>query len=260
MELNDKVTQLEDEIKILKNEVQAVLLDLRDSYLNRENPFSPAASPMVNQPIIINQPPPAASEEPDDVAPGEDQESELPGAEESANELESVSEPGLNDEPDSAGELELNNEPEPAGEAEPVYKQEVIASEETAHEEVKRAWRPEIEPGALFKARATTDDTTGKIDLDTMAGLAQWVDEAVKQFGSERTEVILDIFELMGHLLPELKNILVKFISSVPAESSGKVTTQDYLASIIKLGNLLGKDNKSEVALLYILCQENGHR
>ena len=69
MELNDKVTQLEDEIKILKNEVQAVLLDLRESYLNHENPFNPSVSPIVSQPIIINQPAPVIEKPVVPVAP-----------------------------------------------------------------------------------------------------------------------------------------------------------------------------------------------
>jgi len=38
METNEKLAQLENEIKVLKNEVQAVLLDLRDKYLEAENP------------------------------------------------------------------------------------------------------------------------------------------------------------------------------------------------------------------------------
>ncbi len=244
MELNDRVTQLEDEIKILKNEVQAVLLDLRESYLNRENPFAPNMSPMSIPSIIINQPLPMAREEekPQGMIPGENQENELLGAE------------------------ELTNKPEPAAEPEPIYKeepgykQELTASEETAHEEVTRAWRPEIEPGSHFKSRETTDGPDGKVDLATMAGLAQWVAETVKRLGRERTEVIIDISEMMGHLAPDLKNILVKFINPIPDEYSGKVTTRDYLASIIELDSLLGRDNKSEVALLYMLCQEDDHR
>ena len=230
MELSDRVTHLEDEIKILKNEVQAVLLDLRESYLNRENPFNLDASLMANQPIIINQQPPIAEEEQDDMTPGEKQENELPGVEEPANEPESV------------------------------YKQELTASEKTAHEEVKRAWQPEIEPESPFKSRETTDGSSGKLDLATIAGLAQWVAEAVKRLGRERTEAILDISEMMGHITPELKDILVKFMNHIPGEYPAKVTTQDYLTSLIELDSLLGKNNKSEAALLSILCQENDHR
>lgn len=234
MELNDKVNQLEDEIKVLKNEVQAVLLDLREIYLNRENPFNPGLSP------VVSQPPLGDKEEQDGAAAGESQESEQ------------VEEP--------ANELELTNEPEPAEEPESAHKQEPIASEETAHEEVKREWQPEIEPRSRFKSKETSVGFNEKIGLTTMAELAQWVGEAVKQFGYERTESILDIYEVMGYLTPDLKNILVKFISPIPNEYSGKVTTRDCLASIVKLGSLLGSDNKSEAALLYILCQENGYR
>ncbi len=230
MELNDRVTRLEDEIKILKNEVQAVLLDLRESCLNRENPFNPGASPVTSQPIIINQPAPVAHKQPPIAK--ENQGNKLAGVE------------------------ELANEPEP------VYKQELTAGEETAHEEVKRARRPEIEPGSRFKSREITDGPDGKVDLATIAGLAQWVAETAKRLGRERTEATLDISEMMGHLAPDLKNILVKFINLTPDgySDSGKVTTRDYLASLIELDSLLGKDNKSEVALLSILCQENDHR
>ena len=54
MELTEKLSQLEDEIKVLKNEVQAVLLDLRESCLNFENPFNTQAPMVGGQPISVN--------------------------------------------------------------------------------------------------------------------------------------------------------------------------------------------------------------
>ena len=54
MELTEKVSQLENEIKVLKNEVQAVLLDLRESCLNFENPFNTQASLAGGQPLSVN--------------------------------------------------------------------------------------------------------------------------------------------------------------------------------------------------------------
>ncbi len=54
MELTEKVSQLENEIKVLKNEVQAVLLDLRESCLNFENPFNTQASLAGGQPVSVN--------------------------------------------------------------------------------------------------------------------------------------------------------------------------------------------------------------
>ncbi len=258
MELNDRVTELEDEIKVLKNEVQAVLLDLRDTCLDRENPFNPNMSPMMSQPIIINQPPPIVEKEPEKEA-AEEAEDLIP-EESEGNELARVEEPASEPELVYQGGEELANEPEPVYKAEAVYKQELTAADETAPEEVKRAWRPEIGPGPSFKSREVTAGSNGKVDLATIDGLAQWVAETVKRLGRDRTEAIIDISEMMGHMAPELKNVLVKFISPTEDGYSGKVTTRDYLASLIDLDSLLGRDNKSELAMLYILCQENDDR
>lgn len=257
MELNDRLTQLEDEIKIMKNEVQAVLLDLRESYLNTENPFAPGVSPVTAQPIIINQPAPAVQEEKkDDVMPEE----ESPESQ--------IAEVGvLDDEPELSDGSVLDSEPEPDSESELLddgpeldHESGVDAGEETAHEEVKRAWRPAIESESHFGFKETAASALpgDAISIATMAELAQWIDDTVKQFGCERTETILDISEKMGYLSPELRKILVKFINPILGEYSGKVETRDYLGSIIKFSRLLGKeDNKSEIALLYILCQES---
>lgn len=268
MELNDKVTQLEDEIKILKNEVQAVLLDLRESYLNNENPFNTAMQPMANQPIIINQPAPApvpVPSEPPDVPEDVKEETRIP--EPAVNEPETdtvVPEAEMvkeKEEPlEKLPDYQAESREELTGAVEMTDEPEMRAGEETGPEEGSRAWRPQIGNTAPFMSGGTNNGSGGKIDLDNIAGLAQWVEEAVIKLGPERTEAVLDISEMMGHVSQELKNILVKFIRPVPEGLTNKISTRDYLASLIELTGLLGKDNRSEVALLYILCQENDNR
>jgi len=44
MEVTETVKRLDDDVKIIKNEIQAILLDIREAYLNRENPFNPEVS------------------------------------------------------------------------------------------------------------------------------------------------------------------------------------------------------------------------
>lgn len=255
MELNNKVTQLEDEIKILKNEVQAVLLDIRESYLNRENPFNSGMSPMSTQPIIINQMPSTIEREPHEAAPPESQEPELPAEEEPASEPELIQEP------------ELTGEPEFAIEAEPVtqsvfaHKPKVFAGEETFHEEAKKEWRAEIASESRLKSPETTIGSDGKIDLatiTTITTLAQWVDITVNRMGHEKTKSILNISETMGCIIPAVKDILVKFIGPMADECLGKTTILDYLVSIVELNSLLGRSDsdKSEAAILSILCKE----
>ncbi len=239
MELNDRVTQLENEIKILKSEIQVVLLDLRENCLNRENPFSPAAPQPIQRETSHHQPASTDKEESaglELMQRQEDNEGTMVALEEPANE------------PELTNQSKSVEEPAP------------VAREETAGEEVTKAWRPEIARENTLTTRKAFGESSETISMATMTELSRWVTEAVKRLGHERTEGILDVTEMMGHLAPELKNILVKFIKPDPAEFSGKVTTTDYLAAIMELGGLLGRDNKSEVALLYILCQENSHR
>ena len=223
MELKDRVTKLEDDYKILKSEVQAVLLDLRETYLNRENPFY--KQPPNQQPSIADK-----REEPATATPGIDQEN---------------------------GQQEL---PELFSGPAPVYTQESIDNTETAREEVKRAERLVIEPGFDRKLVESPKNLDGKVNLTTLNQLTQWLVEATGRLGRQRIEAVLDISEMTGHVDPDLKNILLKYLISIPDEYSGEVTTRDYLVSLLELDNLLGRDNKSEAALLAILCQENDHR
>jgi archaellum component FlaD/FlaE len=246
---NDKVAQLQDEIKILKNEVQAVLVDLRESYLNRENPFSADASAMAQQPAAINlnlgmspampqqpkeinkdEPPPVAEEQTDEPELEEDQDSELIGV------------------------------GKPVDEPEPDYQQQLAAIRETARKEVKRAWRPDMEMGAHIKPEDTSNGDDGKASMATIAALAQWVTELAKRLGRERAEAILDISEMMGHLSRDVRKVLVKFINLTPEVPPGEVSTRDYLVSLVELEYLLGKSSNSELALLSILYKEDSRR
>lgn len=252
MELNDKVTQLEDEIKILKNEVQAVLLDLRESYLNLENPVSRELPPFPEQHIVVSAP----------------QQSQPTGNErrEAGPENHTSNEPSFADEPTHTPELTTEQQPLPeAGlksgpelttESEPVSGPDVVATDETAREEVTRAWRPVKEFEMSFESGGNGGHN-GQIDLATISSLADWVADVVKRLGSERAQSILDISEMVGFLDPELKDVLTRFIYATPGEYEGKVKTRDYLTSLKELDGILGKATKFEIALLSILCQGN---
>ena len=235
MELNDKVTQLEDEIKILKNEVQAVLLDLRESYLNNENPFNPnknavAVQPMI-APVIMEQPAaepkkpkpePEETEEPEDELPEEEETPEAPEEEfEEEPEPEEVKPAPAK----KKSRAIVAEEPESIPEAENEIMPD--AFENTAQEEVTRVWHPGAGPSLRFKEGEAPPQKNGKKpDLEVIQKLAQWD----------------------------------RFVHKPEAEVPEKVSTREYLAAIIEFNSLLGKEDKSEIAMLYILCQENDNR
>ena len=53
---------------------------------------------------------------------------------------------------------------------------------------------------------------------------------------------------------------MVKFIRPAPADSEAVTTVRDYLSLLVELNTLIGKDNRTDAALLYIICQENNDR
>lgn len=250
MELNDRVSQLEDEIKILKNEVQAVLLDLRESYTNLENPFNLATMAAAAQPIIINNPVPQAAAEPAPLAEPEPVEPPEPLDQLLAADEPLAPDPLLASESEEAPSLET----ESFDETEPEYEYHAVATAKTAQEEVTREWRPASETEAA--ASADGDEISSPtVDLTTMSALAEWVEDVARRFGSERAEAILDMSEMMGFVDSELRDILSKFVFPSAGEYSGKVTTRDYLAALRELDAIQGKATKLEMAVLSILCQ-----
>ena len=254
MEIDDRVNQLEDEIKVLKNEVQAVLLDIRESYLNRENPFNPEVSAIPIAPAVANvtapqiQQPPIYVNAPPRRAPEVDREDERRETGETGDDVVPVKKQEKQTEQEH-----LDDEGEPVG------KEEFDDSNETAQEEVNRVLQSNEQRASHSGSKKNSDSfrENGKVDLITVAGLTQWVTDAVQRLGREKTETILDISEVVGLLTPELKNILAKFVGRASGEYNHNATIRDYITSLVELERLLGMNIKSEeMALLSIICQE----
>ena len=232
---NDKITKLENEIKVLKNEVQAVLLDLRESYLNMENPFSSVANPAATQQIIIT---------------------------ERASTRESRREPQLKDNPKQENTEPRKSMTEENRKPKIVEPEDETPSESAPINEIKiRPTRQEAEVTPVFSSKPESRPVSqepstrknSKLDLVTMAGLTGWVENSVKKLGRERTEAVLDISGAMGYVSGDLKPLLLKLISLSPQSSDATtIGTRDYVDSLIKLNSLLGNDNREESALLLL--------
>ena len=251
MDLNNKVTQLEDEIKILKNEVQAVLLDLRESFLNNVNPFNPNAF------SIPAQSETGKSQSSDDTTTFSSSEKQELGQGDDSDVSETDEE--VIDSDDSNLDDNLENDDifdVPIVSFMPASNGELEASPK----EKNMGWNP----GNISAAQGNSNDTVAAsvihLDLTMIESLSGWVEDSVDRLGHERTRIILDVTETMRYITPELKNILVKFIHPKSDDDEIAKSKQDYLSSLIKLNNLLGTENRMEVALLYILCQEYENR
>ena len=242
MEISETVKKLDSEVQVMKTEIQAILLDIRETYLNRENPFNPeVATPIISSPAakpLVDK----------NVTPKKESEDKSENKEDDTLPEMAEEEPSLKTESE-----EEQSEPE---------EESMDTQEETAPEGVNEgAWGPENIPVSAdmsSNGHNGHNGSNGKIDLSMIAEMNQWVNESVRTLGYDKTESILDVAEIVGHMKPELKAILIKFAKRVPVqEITLSPSTRDFINLLVKLEGLLGMNSKSdEIGLLSIFCQE----
>jgi hypothetical protein len=222
---NDKITRLENEIKVLKNEVQAVLLDLRESYLNMENPFNSVANAASVQPIVITERTspsrPQAEPAPADNRKPEPETSEVRPLQETP--VQSVPESGLS-----------------YRDAQPVQT---------------GGPRPKSRAAGLME---TPTGANAKLDILMVAALASWAGESTRKLGREGSALVLDISQAMGYLSGDIKLIVAKIVDLAPEKADGtSANTKSFLESLMKLNRLLSQGSVDEMAL-QILSMDSG--
>jgi hypothetical protein len=246
MDQDNRITQLEDEIKVLKNEMLAVLFDVRETLLSRENPFSapPQAQSVTIAPIAMPamsapSAPPAATKSQEQTAAKE----EAPAARASTAVKEADIIKEERREPSLAQPVNYE-----APNAQPAQSRSAGNGAENALAEMVKGWRA----AQAESVQILREDAIG---LDTLTGLIKWVENTSTQLGPERAQTILDISEMMGHMPEKLKQTVEKFIvSDSPATIvEEKVATRTYLTALKDLAKLLGKDTAADYLVLQIV-------
>lgn len=221
MEVNQRVKVLEDEMKVLKAEMKSVLLDIREQYLNNQNPF---------------------------ISPGQTPEHGVAGANGSGEMAhmaptlvvrESIVERdrdrGKNG--DSAGDAQAESTD---GGAPTMQHQAPVSPQNTYG-------------GAGGRAIAPCDHDEW-LDLAVIAGLTEWVDRTTQRVGKQRAGAIVEGLHSIGRLPGGMKDFLVRFVTlSADIEPDRQLKAKDYLTVLSQLEGLLGRSGKSELSLISIL-------
>ncbi|AKG54237.1 hypothetical protein DGWBC_1610 [Dehalogenimonas sp. WBC-2] len=265
MDVNTRVTQLEDEIKVLKNEVLAVLLDMKESLLNAENPFSkPAAREMPT--INFTQSAPSTSPSHGDHFSG--------NGNNNGNNLSRNNGNGhIGHEAEEKTLKSVDNEPKPQHKEEqrPALEEPHVTPRETKEpnntlhdipspngfitEDTFRSWPSSMKvQGATQTAAPEAENGADLVSLDSLSSLIGWVQTTSMRMGVERTQTILDISDMMGQIPSKLKIVLENFI---PAPTNcavpDKIPAKIYLDSLKELARLLNKNNTSDFVVLHIV-------
>ncbi len=181
MELNQTVSALQEEIKLLKGEIKTVLKDIRTAVLTNDNPFVLGAGATPPAPDIGR---------PQEEAPLADGESEL------------ATGPDLDASPLLAGEQSI---PRTAGG--PTGAPHVGVS-------------PGPEPTPLHKKDREEPGGPPELrwNLLTIAGLMTWAEEAVGTLGRHRFEIVLELACLAELISSEVRDVLVRIAQLAPAK------------------------------------------
>lgn len=218
MEINQKLTALEDEVKVLKSEVKAILKEIRTTLLASDNPFAPDRGGAVFRPV--ERPPSPSALEEEFESEGAEPMDEIGGAE-------------------PMGPVEAPSPPPPSEPA-PIPLQQAAAPE----------------PGFRQTGPASTGpppngEWAPRWSLMTIAGLAAWAEEATVALGAQRLHIILDLAEFAGLVPEEVKEALLKLTKlgkSKAGEGDGATSINESLVVLRQLEAILHGEDPDELS------------
>ena len=239
MELNAKISSLEEEVKLLKGEVKLILSEIRTAILSRSNPFSPdTGQALYADPEALEARPPIRVVK---AQPEEEEEEGLPVAAsppEPAAETfwpEEEGEPVEVEEEVTASILPTYEPPGPAPEPAPRTRKETPPP---------RPSQLGPSPTPLREAKAAPSQAASNWSLIKVAGLMVWAEEALNQVGPERLQILLDLCEFAGYLPKTAKEALTRVMDLGLAveERATPPTTNECLVILHQLDALLQEE------------------
>jgi hypothetical protein len=234
VELNQKVKELEDQLKLVKNEVRETLLDIREHVLKLGNPFTRTG-------ISPNE------------WEGELQQQVAPDVQRTTPEPVEGQVRKITLESEEGQVQKMTPEPE---EAMPRAEKSGAKGSETVQLD------GQISPDRGLYPYPTprfgqVEGRNGEVPLFTIAALTQWASKATRRIGQERVEAILDVYQMTGRLSAQLKQVALRLTClGEGGEPESQVTTKDCIAVLVELDGLLGQDARPESALVSILLND----
>ncbi len=231
-----KVQQLEDEFKLLKNEIKHVLTDIEEFILEARNPFRAAAGP--DGPsigVVVSSGPASATAGLQDGEPGEQPSDE---------------------EADPDGRSRADGEPPQGPESVPSAREGHLDRppvEGQAMSDDARAPRVESPPSeAVGDAPSRLD----QLDLATIVALGQWVRGATKRVGETRTKTILEVCQAAGYVSEQSNQVLLglaRLSDEGDPGCEGAASMRTSMVLLAQLHTILERQEKPDSGLLSLM-------
>jgi len=232
MEDEQRIENLQDEIKLLKGELKNSLASVRDYLLNMELPSSEFSTILAALSGDTTGPQPLAdaaadlADRPEDM-PEPNFDEENPDEADMANELEEPAEDESALDLPKANNEELTDELPDEDALNDIAEDELLPEDEELSEELPEDLElpedeleediPELdeeelpleEPLAMEYSRAP-EANQGIPKVNMLANLINWVAKAKQDIGYEDLPSFLEVYGVSGHLSPELKDVIIR--------------------------------------------------
>ena len=241
MAVEERVRDLESEVKVLKNEIQAVLLNIQDQVLTYyATPFTPDLGNFHSDDEVA-----AGSGSSEGSGTGDPSYSTWEGALTVVDRLEEGQ--GGEAVPDE-GVAELQTEQLPTR-----------RDEGDSLVDIVKSWTgttQEVEPVPRQSQEEWLESLEGDVNLALLAKLATWANAAVKRMGGKRAKAILETYVMTGLISSNVARLLEVFVTfDGRGRPAGKLATRDVLATLMNLDKILGRKVDATAVALSLLLE-----
>ena len=250
MELIERINAIEGEVKLVKSEIKKVLIDLRETMNNSENPFAhieAGGGPGINIGVGGVVGPPSGGVPDEDNTVPEPVPEPVP-----APVPEHIPAPV----PEPVPATVPNPEPMPEVKAEPEAMEEIVPGSEPEVTPMDLASVPakSEEKGLLQKIMMVTGgEAVEKIDIQILTQLMKWTEEALSIIGKSKINEILDLYERTGKLSQELKDTIYRIedLSEVNSmKAIEEVEMQDCIVAVDQLDKIITGETGTPIPLM----------
>ena len=96
-----------------------------------------------------------------------------------------------------------------------------------------------------------------QLDVTTIVELAKWVYNSVKDIGRRSTQEVVEVYDMAGHLTPEVREVLLRFVSlNSSSEPKGEVEMRNLVITMLKLDKILGRGADAAAVLSLFIAKE----
>ena len=282
----------EDELNLIKNQVQQTLLDIREHILDATNPFSAIDDALTDEDeiefgddLMSGGGAGAAgadgadgdgeggddgddSDSIDGSVEGEDGEDDEfmddEGEEPEDEFVEELPDDGyMGDEiiDDGGGSGGMSSGMD---DAEEVFEEEEIVPDEDEGFELDEELEDDeavasVEDGAEpveIGPDGVPLPPTADFDVLTMAGLVRWVAVTTERLGPNRTEILLDAFEAAGRIAPSTRSVLHHLMALSEEDPSENVPVREIVSAMVRMEGVLDTDSGSDTSRLLSMLMD----